>query len=143
MIIKTKNSQREFVLKTECCITICITILKRPATVFSSSEYQNGSGNRICYGKQLQEVTSLQAGDTTENLSRSNSAEVFSYWETCAFKSNKVRNSYELRTFVRDGFCLFYSPYTRRIVIVLSYCCGYALYESKIPRAVQPTPDVA
>ena len=82
-------------------------------------------------------------GDTTENLSRSNSAEVFSYWETCAFKSKKVRNSYELRTFVRDGFCLFYSPLTRRIVIVLSYCCGYALYESKIPRAVQPTPDVA
>ena len=72
------NSQREFVLKTECCITICITILKRPATVFSSSEYQNGSGNRICYGKQYQKVSSLQAGDTTKNLSRSNSAEVFS-----------------------------------------------------------------
>ena len=52
------------------CITICITILKRPATFFSCSEYQNGRGNRTWYEKQLQEVSSLQAGDTTENPSQ-------------------------------------------------------------------------
>ena len=76
------------------CITICITISLLPATIFSCSEYQNRRWNRTWYGKQLQEVSSLQAGGTTKNLSRSNYIEVFSFMQ-----------SVESRSFPRSASC--------------------------------------
>ena len=48
---QTKEYSTQFLYESirlkDDCITICITILTLPATVFSCSKYQNGRGNRI------------------------------------------------------------------------------------------------